>query len=105
MIRDYEEKDREKVIEFHERILRETGAFVPGSWNDDMKNIEEVYIRPGGCFVLIEENNSIFAEIQEVAGIAIDHSFLNYKKELAQYGYQVGKISLKDKTVIFNKIG
>jgi len=45
-----------------------------------------------------------FSEIQEVAGIAIDHSFLNYKKELTQYGYQVGKISLKEKTVIFNKI-
>jgi hypothetical protein len=46
-----------------------------------------------------------FAEIREIAGIEIDHSFLNYKKELSQYGYQVGKISLKEKTVIFNKIG
>jgi len=61
MIRDYEEKDKEKIIEFHERILRETGAFAHGSWNDDMKNIEEVYICPGGCFVIIEENNSILA--------------------------------------------
>ena len=26
------------------------------------------------------------------------------KKELLEYGYQVGKISLKEKTVIFNKI-
>jgi N-acetylglutamate synthase-like GNAT family acetyltransferase len=26
-----------------------------------MKNIEEAYIRPGGCFALIEENNSILA--------------------------------------------
>lgn len=46
-----------------------------------------------------------FAEIQDIAGIEIDHSFLNYKKELTQYGYQVGKISLKEKTVTFNKIG
>ncbi|GHU99241.1 hypothetical protein FACS1894211_04300 [Clostridia bacterium] len=44
-----------------------------------------------------------FAEIKEIAGIEIDHSFLTYKKELAQYGYRVGKISLKEKTVIFNK--
>jgi hypothetical protein len=44
-----------------------------------------------------------FAEIHKIAGIKIDHSFLNYKKELTQYGYQVGKISLKEKTVIFNK--
>ena len=45
-----------------------------------------------------------FAEIGKIAGVEIDHSFLNYKKELTQYGYQVGKISLKEKTVIFNKI-
>lgn len=45
-----------------------------------------------------------FDEIQDIAGIAIDHSFLNSKKELTEYGYQVGKISLKEKIVIFNKI-
>ena len=39
-----------------------------------------------------------FEEIQDIAGISIDHSFLNYKKELAEYGYQVGKISLKEQT-------
>lgn len=46
-----------------------------------------------------------FAEIHNITGIEIDHSFLSYKKELTQYGYQVGKISLKEKTVIFNKTG
>jgi len=45
-----------------------------------------------------------FDEIRDIAGIGIDHSFLNYKKELTEYGYQVGKISLKEKTVIFNRI-
>ena len=45
-----------------------------------------------------------FEEIHDIAGIEIDHSFLNYKKELTQYGYQVGKISLKEKTVAFGKI-
>ncbi|MCC0644108.1 MULTISPECIES: hypothetical protein [unclassified Clostridioides] len=45
-----------------------------------------------------------FEEIKNIAGIEIDHSFLKYKKELNEYGYQVGKISLKEKTVIFNKI-
>lgn len=44
-----------------------------------------------------------FDEIEKVAGLSIDHSFLNYKKELLEYGYSVGKISLKEKTVIFNK--
>ena len=45
-----------------------------------------------------------FAQIQSIAGIPIDHSFLSHKKELAAYGYQVGKISLKEQTVTFNRI-
>lgn len=45
-----------------------------------------------------------FDEIQTIAGVPIDHSFLKYKKELTEYGYQVGKISMKEQTVIFNKI-
>lgn len=45
-----------------------------------------------------------FEEIQNIAGIPIDHSFLKFKKELPEYGYQVGKISMKEQTVIFNKM-
>lgn len=45
-----------------------------------------------------------FKEIQNIAGIPIDHSFLKYKKELLEYGYQVGKISMKEQRVVFNKI-
>lgn len=45
-----------------------------------------------------------FEEIQSIAGIPIDHSFLTYKKELTEYGYQVGKISMKEQTVIFHKM-
>ena len=44
-----------------------------------------------------------FGQIQEIAGIPIDHSFLQYKKELTDYGYQVGKISMKEQTVIFKR--
>ena len=57
----------------------------------------------------VQENGSTsfkltFDEIKDIAGIPIDHSFLNYKKELTEYGYQVGKISMKEQTVIFNKM-
>lgn len=45
-----------------------------------------------------------FDEIQNIAGIPIDHSFLTYKKELNDYGYQVGKISMKEQMVCFHKI-
>jgi len=44
-----------------------------------------------------------FADIEKILGFKIDHSFLNYKKELVQFGYQVGKISLKEKHITFIK--
>ncbi len=44
-----------------------------------------------------------FDEIQNIAGVPIDHSFLNFKKELTNYGYQVWKISMKEKSVSFEK--
>ena len=45
-----------------------------------------------------------YAEIEKIAGIPIDHSFLTYKKELTEYGYKVGKISMKEQKVMFEKI-
>ncbi len=42
-----------------------------------------------------------FEEIQNIIGIPIDHSFLKYKKELTAYGYETGKISMKEQTVAF----
>jgi hypothetical protein len=45
-----------------------------------------------------------FEEIKTIIGFDIDHSFLTYKKEANQFGYQVGKISLKEKHITFNKI-
>ncbi len=44
-----------------------------------------------------------YEEIKNVAGVPIDHSFLTYKKELLEYGYKVGKISMKEQTVEFKK--
>ena len=44
-----------------------------------------------------------FAEIEKIAGLPIYHSFLTYKKELLEYGYKVGKISMKEQTVMFEK--
>ena len=58
----------------------------------------------------IKENGSdsfklTYAEMEEITSIAIDHSFLTYKKELMDYGYQVGKASMKEQTVFFQKSG
>lgn len=45
-----------------------------------------------------------YEEIKNILGFPIDHSFLTYKKELKEYGYEVKKISIKEKNVIFRKI-
>jgi hypothetical protein len=45
-----------------------------------------------------------FDEIENIAGIPIDHSFLKFKKELTEFGYTVGKISMKERTVIFHRM-
>ena len=58
------------------------------------------YVRKNGS----QSIKLTFEEIQSIVGIPIDHSFLKYKKELTEYGYQVGKISMKEKTVVFRKI-
>lgn len=44
-----------------------------------------------------------FKNIEEILGFSIDHSFLNYKKELLDYGFEVSKISRKEETVTFLK--
>lgn len=44
-----------------------------------------------------------FDEIERIAGVNLDHSFLRYKKELERYGYIVEKISLMEKTVKFKR--
>ena len=51
-----------------------------------------------------EELKLTFEEVKKILGFEIDHSFLTFKKELKSYGYEVKKISLKDKTIIFNKL-
>ena len=52
-----------------------------------------------------ENYNLTYEDIKNILGFEIDHSFLTYKKELINYGYEVSKISIKEKTIVFNKIG
>lgn len=45
-----------------------------------------------------------YEEIKDILGFEIDHSFLTYKKELINYGYEVRKISMKEKTIDIIKV-
>lgn len=51
-----------------------------------------------------EEYKLSYEEIRKILGFGIDHSFLTYKKESKEFGYEVSKISMKEKTIIFKKI-
>lgn len=55
----------------------------------------------------VKENNCkflTFEEIKSILGFEIDHSFLTCKKQLKEYGFEVSKISMKEKEVMFRKI-
>ncbi len=57
----------------------------------------------------LKENNNenyilTYKQVRNILGFDIDHSFLTYKKESKEYGYEVSKVSMKEKTIIFNKI-
>lgn len=45
-----------------------------------------------------------YDEIKNILGFDIDHAFLSCKKEARKYGYEVGKISMKEQIVAFKKI-
>ena len=51
-----------------------------------------------------EEYVLSYEGVKDILGFDIDHSFLTYKKELKEYGYEVGKISLKNNNITFKKI-
>lgn len=57
-------------------------------------------------YVKEKENDFIlnYEQVEKILGFPIDHSFLTFKKELTNYGWQVGKISMKNKNVKFIKI-
>ena len=44
-----------------------------------------------------------FDEIGTIAGVPLDHSFLNAKKELEGFGYRVEKISMKKQVVFIRR--
>ena len=59
-LRKFQPTDAEQVFALHEKALRATGAFTNrGPWDQDLANIEKIYVQPGGCFYVVEENGAI----------------------------------------------
>lgn len=71
----------------------------------DIKSSDSKY-QP--LWIWIKENGAknitlTYEEIGKIAGVPLDHSFLTYKNELTEYGYEVKKVSMKSRTVEFCK--
>lgn len=62
-VRDYRPTDRDAVWDLHERALRDAGAFDPDltTLDDDFRRIPEVYVDPGGAFLVGEFAGDIVA--------------------------------------------
>lgn len=43
-----------------------------------------------------------FEDVERIGGNVLNHSFLNHKKELLDYGYEVKKISMKNRDIFLS---
>lgn len=50
-----------------------------------------------------DEYKLSYESLENILGLKLDHSFLTYKKELLDYGYKVGKISMKERYIIIKR--
>jgi len=60
-IRQYKTSDKDDVIDLHKLALEKTGAWIEsGKWDEDLQNIEEVYLK-NGEFLVLEDEGKIIA--------------------------------------------
>ena len=61
-IRRYKEKDKNKVFRLHTFALKKATAFCKhGNWDEDFKNIENIYLKNNGEFLVGILNNKLVA--------------------------------------------
>lgn len=61
---------------------------------------------PLWVFIKTENKDKLeltYQEIKDILGFNIDHSFLSYKKELLDYGFEIDKISMKNEVVYIKR--
>lgn len=51
-----------------------------------------------------KNKNLTFEKIEEICNTRLDHSFLQYKRDLEEYGWKVKRISMKEQVVFFEEI-
>jgi ribosomal protein S18 acetylase RimI-like enzyme len=60
-IRRFREEDVEAVLKLHEEALRVVGAYWPGPWDDDLRNIATTYLDQSGEFLVGELGGDVIA--------------------------------------------
>ena len=62
-LRPFRNEDLDQVWTLHESAMLATGVPLagPGPWEDDLRAINDVYVAPGGCFYVVEENHRLVA--------------------------------------------
>ena len=62
LLRQYEKRDHAAVCDLHVRVLVATGAYIgSGHWDEDLNNIEAIYLQPGGDFLIVSHENRLIA--------------------------------------------
>ena len=66
VIRTYEPRDRERVFELHTEGLRDTYSALPvvdPVWDEDLRNVEAVYLGEGSHFWVVEEEGQVIGMV------------------------------------------
>jgi N-acetylglutamate synthase-like GNAT family acetyltransferase len=89
-IRQYQSSDNSQVWELHELALKATDAFyTTGNWDDDLKNIEGVYINNRGEFLVGVKDNKIIAmgALKKISDTVVELKRMRVHPELQRHGY------------------
>ena len=60
-LRRYRSADRDRVLELHERAMRDVGAYVEGVPEPDLADVEATYLESGGEFLVGETDGEVVA--------------------------------------------
>jgi ribosomal protein S18 acetylase RimI-like enzyme len=60
-LRHYRPADRDRVLELHERAMRDVGAYVEGVPEPDLADVEAAYLESGGEFLVGETDGEVVA--------------------------------------------
>ena len=60
-VRRYQPADSHAIWDLHQRAMAAAGTLAPGPWDDDMRDIDTVYLRDGGDFLVGEDDGRVVA--------------------------------------------